>query len=188
MTGRPYHHPNLKRTLVSTARRLVERQGPDGVTVTGVAKQCGVSVAAPYRHFEDKKALLAAVAQEGFVELVDRMTEAAATGGSARERIISSGVAYVRFAMGNPNLFRLMYAMELRDREALAGDELWETVGGLIGEADLKVPLDLALRTAWALAHGLAALRVGGMRIYEDGDFETGLREELDAGLQGVIA
>lgn len=186
MANKPYHHPDLKRTLVRTARRLVERQGPDGITVTAVAKQCGVSVAAPYRHFEDKKALLAAVAQKGFIELVDEMTQAAASEGSSRERIISGGVAYVRFAMANPNLFRLMFTVELRDPDAVGGPEIWDGVAALIDGSDLKVPVDVALRTAWGLAHGLASLRVGGMRVFQGGDFEEKLREELNVGLQGV--
>jgi len=61
-----YHHGNLSRALVEAALRLVETQGAEALTLRGAARLAGVSQAAPYRHFSDKDALLAAVAEEGF--------------------------------------------------------------------------------------------------------------------------
>ena len=64
-----YHHGDLKRALTSAALSLVAEKGPKGFTLTEAARRAGVSAAAPYRHFADKASLLAAVAEQGFLEL-----------------------------------------------------------------------------------------------------------------------
>lgn len=69
MTGKPYHHGDQQRQLVEAARSLVEAEGSQAVRIARVAKACGVSVAAPHRHFADEEALLGAVAGAGFTEL-----------------------------------------------------------------------------------------------------------------------
>ena len=68
-----YHHGNLRSALIEGASTLLEREGPLGVTLRGAARQAGVSQAAPYRHFPNKSALLAAVAEAGFESLVRTM-------------------------------------------------------------------------------------------------------------------
>jgi AcrR family transcriptional regulator len=70
--GRPatYHHGDLRRALVDAALALVQERGAEGFTLREAARRVGVSQTAPYRHFETKEALLAAVAEEGFTTLL----------------------------------------------------------------------------------------------------------------------
>jgi len=58
-----YHHGNLRRALLDATLKIVERDGPEGFTLRGTARAAGVSAGAPYHHFSDKDALLAAVAE-----------------------------------------------------------------------------------------------------------------------------
>src|SRR5487761_2417140 len=92
--ARPYHHGDLSRALVDAGRRILEAEGPAALTLRAVAREAGVSSAAPYHHFKDKSELLNAVSMEGFSRLKTALAEAlaAAHGEGARS---SLGVAYV---------------------------------------------------------------------------------------------
>src|ERR1044071_9801724 len=106
---RPYHHGDLRRALVEAARRLLESEGPTALSLRAVAREAGVSPAAPYHHFKDKCELIDAVAHEGWEELGQAIAKARATAPSAREALTNIGVAYVCFARDNPALYRVMY-------------------------------------------------------------------------------
>ena len=165
--SRPYHHGDLRRALVDAARRLLEAEGPSALSLRAVAREAGVSPAAPYHHFKDKAELLDAVAHEGWEMLQESMTEAraAATG---KQRLTALGIAYVCFARENPALYRVMYDAA-RDKEALpmdmqdpANDSAYCMVRNTMVEqgADPTATSDLELVTiaAWCGAHGLAEM------------------------------
>lgn len=167
-----YHHGNLRRALLDGALRLVQREGAEALTLRAVARLAGVSQAAPYRHFTDKQALLAAVAEEGFRALTAAMQRAAVRADSALARFRALGLAYVEFASAHPAHFRVMFGREAADRSAhpslrAAAEEtfglLVEAVRecqrtGLVRAGD---PEELAL-SAWSIVHGLSALSVDG--------------------------
>ncbi|NNG14848.1 MAG: TetR/AcrR family transcriptional regulator [Gemmatimonadales bacterium] len=170
-SNRSYHHGDLRRTLLDVALRLLEEFDPSHVSLRAIAREAGVSRAAPYHHFADREALLAAVAAEGFRSLRAAMVErVASTEGNPLERMQEMGVAYVLFAVQNPQLYRLMFGGELRRRESheelqresgaayaalgAAMQDSMETGSGGGGE-----PGNFAL-SAWALVHGLAMLLV----------------------------
>jgi AcrR family transcriptional regulator len=136
---------------------------------------------APYRHFADKTALIAAVADVGFRALEAEIREALARHeGSATERLETLGVAYVRFACAHPAQFRLMFGPEIEDRAPFpelraAADGLMATLTQTIVEAQREKgvapgdPLDMAL-AGWAIVHGLSSLVVDGrLRRYPYG-------------------
>jgi len=166
---RPYHHGDLSRALVDAARRILETQGPTALSLRAVAREAGVSPAAPYHHFKDKDQLLDAVAHEGWTALDAALATARAEAKNARDRLTSIGVAYVCFARDNPALYRVMYDTA-RDREALPGDmatidkdSAYCKVRDTLIEAggvDPKDPIDIELATtaAWCSAHGLAEM------------------------------
>jgi len=107
----------LKRALRDAATRLLAERGGDGLTLREAARLVGVNHAAAYRHFADKRALLAAVAEEGYAALARRMRDADA--GTARadvaERLRRIGTAYVEFARAEPALFGLMTGPRLNE-------------------------------------------------------------------------
>ena len=165
--SRPYHHGDLRRALVDAARRLLEAEGPTALSLRAVAREAGVSPAAPYHHFKDKAELLDAVAQEGWEMLEHFMAEAKAST-TGRQQLTALGIAYVCFAREHPALYRVMYD-GARDREALPEemqdpdkDSAYCMVRNTMVEngADPTQEADLELATiaAWCGAHGLAEM------------------------------
>jgi AcrR family transcriptional regulator len=165
--SRPYHHGDLSRALVEAARRLLESEGPNALSLRAVAREAGVSPAAPYHHFKDKGELLAAVAHEGWTMLDAAMTRAKAKAVSKREALTELGVAYVCFAREHPALYRVMYDTA-REKEALPDtigygeDSAYCKVRNTLieGGADPADHIELELITvaAWCSAHGLAEM------------------------------
>lgn len=170
--GQPYHHGNLRRALIDAALTLVEREGIDALTLRAAARRAGVSQAAPYRHFADKEALLAAVAEEGFNAMVEAMRRLGDDADGPLARLRALGLAYVRFAVEHPSHFRVMFSPVLADRSRYptldqAADEcfalLEDGIAACQGTGDVRAGdvRDLAL-AAWSSVHGLAALLVDG--------------------------
>jgi len=164
--SRPYHHGDLRRALVDAARRLLEAEGPTALSLRAVAREAGVSPAAPYHHFKDKAELLDAVAQEGW-DLVSKLMVEAKAGAEGLHQLTALGIAYVCFARDNPALYRVMYD-GARDKEALPEDMqhdkdsaycmVRDTMIEHGANPDDEVHLELASVAAWCGAHGLAEM------------------------------
>ena len=111
---------------MEAAADLLSELGPGGVTLREVARRAGVTHAAPYRHFQDKQALLAAVATEGFVQLRAAVEEAV-NARSPEEAMEQVGMAYVRYGQDNPARFRVMFGDQVGDKrgypELIAADQ-----------------------------------------------------------------
>ncbi|NUU24598.1 MAG: TetR family transcriptional regulator [Streptomycetaceae bacterium] len=115
-TRRSYHHGDLRNALVEAATQLVRAGGPEALVLREVARETGVSSTAAYRHFESHKDLVEAVKEQAGQVMVQRVRdELAASSPSddpvaeALRRIDASGRGYVRFALTEPGLFRLMF-------------------------------------------------------------------------------
>lgn len=179
---RPYHHGDLRRALTEAAVETVRAEGADALTLRAVATRAGVSVMAPYRHFPDKAALEAAVAEHGFGLLRARMARAGHLA-DPRQRLVEQGVAYVLFADQEPGLFRLMFGRAphagRRASEDLAGDP-GTVYGAFAAELSAIFPaeeVDLARLTAWSFIHGLAALVVDRRISPFPADIEATVRQ-----------
>jgi AcrR family transcriptional regulator len=169
---RAYHHGDLARALVEAALEKIEREGVEAFTLREAARAVGVTHAAAYRHFEDKRAVLAAIAQEGFRALseeLDAQVEGTREkGGDAVAQVAAIGCAYVRYALREPARFRVMFGPRLNEdgrfpeleqqasrafRRLLAVIEAGQRVGTI---RDGK-PIALA-GALWSTAHGFASL------------------------------
>src|SRR5918992_4401357 len=106
---RSYHHGNLRRALLDEALATIRTEGVEGVTLRDIGARLGVSRTALYRHFTDKRALLGAVATEGFAMLRKHLVAAWENGGRGDAAFHDMGVAYVRFAVDNPSHYRVMF-------------------------------------------------------------------------------
>src|SRR5262245_28127133 len=111
-----YHHGNLRRALLDEALRTIRHHGVDAFTLRTAGERLGVSRSALYRHFEDKEALLAAVATEGFRMLLEALASAWRRAGGRRAGFDAMGVAYVEFATANPSHYRVMFGRAEIDR------------------------------------------------------------------------
>ena len=148
---------------MAAALKLIDAHGVKGFTLKDAAKMAGVSVAAPYRHFADKDALLRELQREGF----GLFNAALAAGYASREmpadRLEELGVAYVLFALDHPAYFRVMFGMSGAGKPE--GDEasgfllLVEAVRGLSPNAPADAQNDVVLM-AWSMVHGFAMLQM----------------------------
>jgi AcrR family transcriptional regulator len=195
-TKAAYHHGDLPRALVEAAQQLIESGGYARLTLRETAQAVGVSVAAPYRHFADREALLAAVLAGGFRELARRTDSARRVAPDAMAGLMAVGLAYVAFAADHPSIYRLMFGRECdksthpelmaAGHEALA--VLMDAVAackaaGLIGNADVQ---QVAL-AAWSLSHGLASLHADGMLAARmPGDLDATARTLMRMLVDGV--
>jgi AcrR family transcriptional regulator len=168
-----FHHGDLEWAILEAASQLLERDGPAGVSLRAAARLAGVSHNAPYRHFESRESILAALAARGFVELGDRMAAAARGHRETRQALTAIAETYVAMAAGRPHLFRLMFGQEVADkqrhpavREAglRAFQVLLDTIveGQRAGAVRAGDPSALALGH-WAVVHGVASLYMDGL-------------------------
>jgi AcrR family transcriptional regulator len=110
-TARRYHHGNLRAELLARAELTLARSGVDGLSLRELAREIGVSHAAPRQHFRDRQALLDALAERGFARLGGELNTAmGAAEGNFAARLVIFAQAYVRFASAEPALVDLMYA------------------------------------------------------------------------------
>ena len=168
---KPYHHVNLRGALLEAAIRLIAEVGPTAFTLREVARRAGVSHNAPYRHFQDKDDLMAAVATQGFQELTEAMLEAAGQRSDVRERLKEAGLGYVTFALRRPEHFTVMFDAPRSKKEhpeaAAAGEKAFGTLLAFVKSCQDQdgLPagdtLTFAL-LAWSMVHGIAKLAITG--------------------------
>ena len=169
---RPYHHGNLRRGLLDEALATIRAEGVDRLTLREIGSRLGVSRSALYRHFADKRALLAAVATEGFRTLRQHLVAAWAEGGHNRAGFEAMGIAYVRFAVGNSSHYRVMFGgsidpkvcgPELAAEAAGAFQALVDALSSLQRTGIVRADDTLTLaRYVWAVVHGVSMLAING--------------------------
>jgi len=158
MSRPTYHHGDLRAAILTEAARLVAERGADRVSLRELAREAGVSHAAPAHHFTDRRGLFTALAAQGF-----QMLAAALAG--ARPRFLDAASAYVRFAIEYPGHYRVMFDRSLLDAssgelaaaEAAAGAELSRGVASLSDKHAQSDPGGAQL-AAWSLVHGFSML------------------------------
>lgn len=168
-----YHHGDLRNALLGAAIRHIEQAREVGFTLRELAGTLGVSSAAPFRHFPSKRALLAAIAEEGFRQLGRLFGELdAGLADDPVECFRRKGVAYVQFAVSHQAYFLAMYHPDLSDKSDFpelkaARDQVFASMRATIGacrEKNLLNPFDVEqiTLTAWSVVQGLAALLIEG--------------------------
>jgi AcrR family transcriptional regulator len=158
-----YHHGELRDAALAEGLRLLESREAEALSLREIARNVGVSATALYRHFPDKTSLLAALACAGFDRLGVEQARAGAGGGPLG--FAATGQAYVRFALDNPALFRLMFAHtpaethpDVDSPEGSAIRLLHDGVAQLMPEGTARHHQYAAMLRAWSLVHGLAML------------------------------
>jgi len=197
-----YHHGDLRNALVSEGLKLLEQNGNSDFTLRDLASQVGVSPAAPYSHFEDKDALLAAIATVGFGQLRDFLEKAIAGVADPSQRYVCMGEAYVQFGTDHPALYKLMFASEelpakralfpeLQEAGEAAFRSLTDMLGGMQQSGFLRAgDLDGFGFAVWAHVHGLTSLIITG-RVECAGDCAgaaiTSTAEAVRMSLLGML-
>jgi len=164
VTSRAESTAITREALLAAAAELLDRGGPDAVTLREVGARAGVSRNAPYRHFPDKEGLLTALAVEGWDDLAERLGAIAAGVGDPTTGLEEALLAIMQLARTRPHLYRLMFIVPERDPEAgaraasAATDELLGIVGAVVGEPDARRYTALLFSSV----HGMAALEGSG--------------------------
>jgi AcrR family transcriptional regulator len=189
-----YQHGNLREALVQAGLKVLSEGGVEGLSLRAAAQLAGVSHAAPYRHFKDKDALVAAIAEQGFRLLTASMraelglldpTQAADT----HARLVAVGKGYVHFALAHPAYLRVIFGGVLaKDRTTPdlkgAGNEAYETLRGLVANGVARGELvggdaDTLSLACWSMVHGLSHLLISDAIVLPPGMAAAAVTEIL---------
>jgi AcrR family transcriptional regulator len=172
-----YHHGDLRQALVDAARALLAESGPSGLSLRAAARNAGVSQTAPYRHFASREDMLAAVAEDGFRRLHDRMVVGVA-GERSKRALQRIAIEYVRFALEYPAEYRVMFGREGAELERTeasaaltdASRAVMQLLQGGIEEMQKagvvrRGSSSIMALAAWGLVHGLVMLVLDGQGV-----------------------
>jgi AcrR family transcriptional regulator len=176
----PYHHGDLRRAIVRAALEILSETQSAEFSLRELARRAGVSHNAPYKHFADKRELLAAVSTAGFELLTRRMSNEIAKHSNARAQLFAILRAYIQHGEENPALYRLMFGGYLRSPndarpaiERAAAEKTKALLTGAIAKGGLgrAIPntprnerkIAGAILACWSLAHGLTMLLADGL-------------------------
>lgn len=164
---RGYHHGNLREALIAAVKDLITKHGPSGFTFSEAAKAAGVSPAAPYRHFKDRDALIAAVAEQGFTAFADHLEAAFDKGGPSPIRAFEAVTqSYLTFAADERAYFTAMFqaeppqSAEVKKAADRAFQVLHRACEGLVRHVPeaKRPPIHMMAYHIWSICHGIADL------------------------------
>lgn len=164
-----YHHGDLRQALLEAACSHLRTENADTLSLRALARSIGVSQTAPYRHFDSKNALFAAIATWGFRILRDQMNEAlGAAGENVAEAMVATGMAYLAFSQEHPEKYQLFLDSSLVEFDEYpelqqAGSESFDILLSLIrrGKEEGKFidrPEEELASIIWAGLHGIASI------------------------------
>lgn len=168
-TERPYHHGDLRRTVIETALAMLREGNGWQFTLREVARRAGVSHAAPYKHFPDKAALLEELALTGFDRLRQAFeAEAPPVGAPAKDEFMYVARTYIQFGIANPALYHLMFSTEGKTESVKLSERALAAFGVLIGLLERgqsdgvfrRRPVQGQAAACWGLVHGLTTLAI----------------------------
>ena len=177
---RPYHHGDLRRAIVRAALEILSETQSVEFSLRELARRAGVSHNAPYKHFAEKRELLAAVSTAGFELLTRRMSNEMAAHTHARAQLFAMLRAYIQHGVENPALYKLMFGDYLSSPndgrpaiERAAAENTKALLAGVIVKGGLGRAIPNTARNerkiagaflaCWSLLHGLTMLLADGL-------------------------
>lgn len=170
-TSRAYHHGDLRAALLDAGLDLLKNGSAETLSLREVARRVGVSPTAVYRHFPDKAALLRELCIRGALELAQAQARAMQAAGGGQKGFVATGGAYIRYALANPALFRVMmanmppggfFSSDFSDDQVgiqLLRDNIMSLVPNSAGEEGVL----FGMLMSWAQVHGLSMLMLDGL-------------------------
>ncbi len=177
--------------LCDAAAEIFAARGQEGFTMRELAGALGVSAMTPYRYFRDKEEILAAVRTRAFNKFAAALEEAFAAPGAPLEKGRAASEAYLRFALGDPASYRLMFDLsqddarypELKAAGMRAGATLTRHIHPLVAAGIVEGDPELLGHIFWAYLHGVLMLRLAGKL---DCDFRTLVEQGMAALTRGL--
>jgi AcrR family transcriptional regulator len=173
MTSKKYHHGDLHNALIQAGLDILAQEGVHGLSLRKVASQAGVSHGAPYAHFADKQALIAAIATEGYRKLYERLYQVSQEfSGEPLRQLVEGAWAYVTFALDDAAHFRVTFSGIVAKEKAYPAlvEATAKSFGlvlqfvqacqaeGILGAGEP----DLMAVSIWGAVHGLISLIMDG--------------------------
>jgi AcrR family transcriptional regulator len=179
-----YHHGDLKRVLLEVAIYLLKKEGYQSLSLRKIAKLAGVSQSAPYRHYNDLEELYADIASEGFKLLTTKLKKVKTRYSKyPLLQFRESGIAYVEFAIKNPDLFQIMYGNQILSHSKYefliqSEEEAFLILKNILMECKeqglIKTnEIEQASMSAWTMVHGLAVLLAGKQVMFRNIDLKN---------------
>ena len=173
MPAKKYHHGDLKNALIKAGVEILSREGVHGLSLRKVAQKAGVSHTAPYSHFSDKQALIAAISTEGFQIIYEKLDNAIQRyQGYPLRQLVEGAWAYIQFALSDPAHFKVTLSSVLeREKDYPAFVEMSQKSYGLVirivetcQAAGLlrPGPVDVEAVSVWSIVHGFVSLLLEG--------------------------
>lgn len=168
--SRGYHHGDLRAALLDAGLDLLKSGSAETLSLREVARRVGVSPTAVYRHFPDKAALLKELCIRGALELAEAQARAMQAAGGGRKGFVATGGAYIRYAVANPVLFRIMmanmppggfFSSDFTD-DQVGIKMLRDNIISLVPEAVGEEGVLFGMLMSWAQVHGLSMLMLDG--------------------------
>ncbi|NJK47091.1 TetR/AcrR family transcriptional regulator [Candidatus Gracilibacteria bacterium] len=194
-----YHHGDLRQALIEEAIALVTEQGISNWSLREVARRIGVSHTAPYRHFADRDALLAAVAEKGFQKMSQFLLASLENiPNQHSQKLQAIGIAYVKYAIAHPSEYEVMFRYsQNNDRQYPALTEVSTKAftilvnvieeGQKAGEFRQENPTQLAY-VAWSMVHGLSMLLIDGqIEVPENSTLEKIASFTTQIAIEGLM-
>ncbi len=173
MVEKKYHHGDLKNALIRSGVEILSTEGVHGLSLRKVAAHAGVSHAAPYAHFADKQALIAAISTEGFRRLYERVQATSeAYDHDPQRQFVETAWVYVQFALDDPAHFKIMFSGVLEQEKDYPefvemSRKNFQSVVALVESCQAAGllrpgPADELAVSVWSLVHGFIALTLEG--------------------------
>jgi AcrR family transcriptional regulator len=202
MPKKQYHHGDLKNALVQAGIEILNEEGIGALSLRKVAGRAGVSHSAPYAHFKDKQAMIAAISTEGFQQLYQRINRVAEANQDEPARLLfETAYAYVRFALDAPASFKVMFSGILEQEKdhpdfVKISKQSFERLVELASRCQAagllhSGPPELQALSLWSLVHGFTALlleRQIPSYILEGSPLKELLRQVLNQVTREAIA
>ncbi len=173
MPSKKYHHGDLENALIQAGIEILSKEGVGGLTLRKVAQRAGVSHSAPYAHFKDRQALIAAISTEGFKQLHAQLDAAVlAYADDPKQQFVEGAWAYVQFALNNTDTFKIMFSGVLeKEKEYPAFIEIaaktFERVVEIVRACQKAgvlrpAPAEIMAVSVWGQVHGIISLLLEG--------------------------
>lgn len=170
MSENKYHHDDLKQELINNGMLLLNEEGTEGFSLRKVAKMCGVSHAAPYKHFKDKDALISEITKEVWKKLYLALLEVLRLyPDNPKLQLVEMGKTYVKFMVENPQYLRFMFlsdnncSVDIKNGQFFVKDDAFQVLKNSSENFFKEIKLDKGLYMKkilgmWSLVHGLTIL------------------------------
>ncbi|MCQ2502673.1 MAG: TetR/AcrR family transcriptional regulator [Saccharofermentans sp.] len=166
-----YHHENLRQSLIDAGIKIINKEGEENLSLRKVAAACNVSHAAPYAHFENKEALVAAIKDDVIGRFMSKLEAATAESATADEAIVAMGSAYVSFFSKKPDYFAFVFGDQNISAHLKPGKEREDDFAPFLmlrrlylahleekGLERTAEEQEIELIRIWSMIHGMASI------------------------------